>query len=275
MHERERAGAPPRRSPPGSAARARRRRGGSPASPPRARAPRSGSRRQRLLPRRMPAAARICSGGTREAPRTSTAATAKRGVVRTQSPAPTIAAAVSATAAASPPARADQRDRPRAAPAPRRGPRAGRRRDAERSPRSARAARRRPRRDELGSTHRDPDLGLERDAEVRLHALARHLHQGQDVGGRRAAAVDDEVGVLGRDLGAVDPLALEPDLLDRAARPRRSGGFFHTQPAEASASGCVDFFTLSRCLMSFWISAQRPAMQLQAAADQHRAPAAR
>ena len=48
-------------------------------------------------------------------------------------------------------------------------------------------------------------------------------------------------------------------------------GFFHTQPAEASASGCVDFFTLSRCLMSFWISAQRPAVQLQPAADQHRA----
>src|SRR5258705_13192146 len=33
------------------------------------------------------------------------------------------------------------------------------------------------------------------------------------------------------------------------------GGFFHTHPAEASASGCVDFLTLSRALISFWISA--------------------
>src|SRR5262249_61979385 len=32
-------------------------------------------------------------------------------------------------------------------------------------------------------------------------------------------------------------------------------GFFQTQPAEASASGWVDFFTLSRCFISFWISA--------------------
>ncbi len=34
------------------------------------------------------------------------------------------------------------------------------------------------------------------------------------------------------------------------------GGFFHTQPTEARASGWVDFFCLRRCLMSFWISAK-------------------
>src|SRR5215467_9193753 len=33
-------------------------------------------------------------------------------------------------------------------------------------------------------------------------------------------------------------------------------GFFQTQPAEARASGWVDFFTLSRCFISFWISAR-------------------
>ena len=33
-------------------------------------------------------------------------------------------------------------------------------------------------------------------------------------------------------------------------------GFFHTQPAEARASGWVAFFCLSRTLMSRWISAK-------------------
>src|SRR5262245_39034707 len=60
------------------------------------------------------------------------------------------------------------------------------------------------------------DLGLERDPELVLDALARHLHQRLDVGRRGAAAIDDEVGVLGRDLGAVVALALEAHLLDEA-----------------------------------------------------------
>ena len=43
-----------------------------------------GSRRKRLVPGSTAAAARIRAGGTREAPRTSTVATLKRGVVRSQ-----------------------------------------------------------------------------------------------------------------------------------------------------------------------------------------------
>ena len=39
-------------------------------------------------------------------------------------------------------------------------------------------------------------------------------------------------------------------------RPAKSpSGFFQTQPADASASGCVAFFCFRRVLMSFWISA--------------------
>src|SRR5207249_3463911 len=60
----------------------------------------------------------------------------------------------------------------------------------------------------------DADLGLEHDPELGVDALACELHEADDVGRRRAAAVDDEVGVLGRDLGAVDPLAAQADLLD-------------------------------------------------------------
>src|SRR2546422_4451828 len=55
----------------------------------------------------------------------------------------------------------------------------------------------------------DPDLGLERDPELVLHAVAREVHERQDVGRGRAASVHDEVRVLGGDLRAVDPLALE------------------------------------------------------------------
>src|SRR5207237_1383393 len=61
----------------------------------------------------------------------------------------------------------------------------------------------------------DPDLRLQVDVELRVHALAGDLHQREHVGGHGAAAIDDEVGVLGRDLGAVDALALEPGLLDQ------------------------------------------------------------
>jgi hypothetical protein len=48
------------------------------------------------------------------------------------------------------------------------------------------------------------------------------------------------------------PLSPQRSIIFAATSP---GGFFHTHPAEASASGWVDFFTLSRCFISFWISA--------------------
>src|SRR5256886_12370562 len=55
----------------------------------------------------------------------------------------------------------------------------------------------------------DPDLVLEHDGKVAVDALARQVHEGQDVGRGPPAPVHDEVRVLGGDLGTVDPLALE------------------------------------------------------------------
>src|SRR2546426_9658123 len=48
-----------------------------------------------------------------------------------------------------------------------------------------------------------------------FRSVAREVHERQDVGRGRAASVHDEVRVLGGDLRAVDPLALEPALLDQ------------------------------------------------------------
>src|SRR2546430_17732913 len=48
-----------------------------------------------------------------------------------------------------------------------------------------------------------------------LQAAALEVHERKDVGRDRAASVHDEVRVLGGDLRAVDPLALEPALLDQ------------------------------------------------------------
>src|SRR6266542_6991675 len=74
----------------------------------------------------------------------------------------------------------------------------------------------------------DADLGVERDAEVGVHALPGEIHESQDVAGGRASPIDDEIGVLGRDLGAVDPLALETDLLDEAPGDLAGGVLPHT-----------------------------------------------
>src|SRR3989442_12767475 len=75
-----------------------------------------------------------------------------------------------------------------------------------RSPRSA-SAPAPPRGDSSPLLTEDADLGLERDAEVAVDALARELPEGEDVRGAGAAAGDDEGGVAGRDLGAADALA--------------------------------------------------------------------
>ena len=208
-------------------------------------------------PRGIAATARICSAGTREAPATSTLATAKRGVVSSQRSAAPPAAAIATSArphaepagaqAGAPASAARRSDRPTRWPPT----------SAERSPRSASTDARCLRRAETARhlLADDPDLVLERDREVRLHALARQVHEGQDVGGGGAAAVDDEVGVLGGDLRAVDALALEPDLLDQPRRDvARPGSSRRSRPRRAPAAGC-DFLTLSRCFISFWISA--------------------
>ena len=107
----------------------------------------------------------------------------------------------------------------------------------------------------LKSFSHDPDLGLERDAEVvRTRSRVSSMSALMSAGGR-PAPVDDEVGVLGRDLGAVEPLALEAHLLDEPARGlarRDSSTRSRRRPGRAAGSPSSD---LSRCLMSFWISA--------------------
>src|SRR5438445_543585 len=63
----------------------------------------------------------------------------------------------------------------------------------------------------------DADLGFEADVVDRLNALADVLDQGQDVASGRLAAVDDEAGVLFRDLRVTDAVALQAQLLDHGA----------------------------------------------------------
>src|SRR5438445_699791 len=110
------------------------------ASTRRATAP--GSRRKRLVPGSTAAAARISAVGTREAPRTSTLTTAKRGVVRSQwAEKATASGAANASAVSG----STRRRRPRCR-AFRRGPLPTRWRatNTERSPRSAARAAREP-----------------------------------------------------------------------------------------------------------------------------------
>src|SRR5262245_17821306 len=179
-----------------------------------------------LLPGSMPAAVSISSRLRRLCPLTSTDATAKRGDLSSQPPVSPHAPRPMTTRATTP-----------ARPAMTRARRATRRRSRERSMRWRPISRPREARSSKASIAargdsaerlmpsdlpQGLDLGLERDAELRLDALARHVHQRLDVGGGGSAPVDDEVGVLGGDLGAVVALALESHLLDEA--PRRVPG---------------------------------------------------
>src|ERR671922_1446863 len=114
----------------------------------------------------MPETSRMRCGGTREAPRTSTAVTAKRGDVSAQC---ALSATAPATLAAAPSAPATHRHR-----TGRRG--RGRRTPPTRWP--ATATELRPRSAIAGGRPRggirpllteDPDLRLQRDLELRLH----------------------------------------------------------------------------------------------------------
>src|SRR5262245_46365029 len=59
----------------------------------------------------------------------------------------------------------------------------------------------------------DADLMLEVDPQLGAHPLAGEVEEGDDIRGGGAAAVHNEVGVLGRDLGTTDALAAQPGLL--------------------------------------------------------------
>src|SRR2546427_224907 len=211
------------------------------------------------------------SADTRDTPRTSTPAMANRGAVRSQRtpPATPHPPATTMTAIASHRRVADRRARVRAAPADRAAarPTFWRAMSAERSPTSP-SHDGCPRGDSSPLLTDDPDLVLQHDPVVRLDALPGELHQGLDVGGRGPTAIDDEVGVLGRDLGAVEALALEADLLDHSRR-----GLARRVLPDASGRGqrqrLARLLLLEPLLDVFLDLAQRPAVQTQPAADQH------
>src|SRR5436853_87727 len=116
----------------------------------------------------------------------------------------------------------------------------------------------------------DADLGLEGDPEMAVDALARELHEAQDVGGAGGAAVDDEVGVLGRDLRAIDALATQPGLLDEP-RGQLAGGIFPDEAGGGQRQRLRGLLLLEPCPDLLLDLRQRPAVQLQPAADEHRA----
>ena len=88
------------------------------------------------------------------------------------------------------------------------------------------------------------DLRLEQDPEALVDAAAALGHQGEDVGGGRAAGVLDEVGVLLGEAGAAD---LEPatarglQQLARGPPPARasSAGFLKVEPKVLIPDGCA------------------------------------
>src|SRR3989449_5469936 len=229
----------------------------------------AGPMRKMLARAGMPAASTTRSGETRETPRTSTPAMANRGDVRSQRTPPAMPPPAMTTTAASASQRRFMDRRARAAPADRTEarPTFWRAMSAERSPTSP-SDDGCPRGDSSPLLTDDPDLVFQHDPVVRLDALPGELHQGLDVGGRGPTAIDDEVGVLGRDLGAVEALALEADLLDHSRR-----GLARRVLPDASGRGqrqrLARLLLLEPLLDVFLDLAQRPAVQTQPAADQH------
>src|SRR2546422_1031836 len=116
----------------------------------------------------------------------------------------------------------------------------------------------------------DADLGLERDPEVAVDALARELHEAQDVGRAGAAAIDDEVGVLGRNLRAVDPLAAQAGLLDEP-RGQVARGILPDEARRGERQRLRGLLLLEPRPDLFLDLGQRPSVQLQPTADEDRA----
>src|SRR5256714_7736431 len=225
------------------------------------------SRVHRFVPGTMAAAARMRGTGTREAPCTSTPAIAKRGEVVAQRAPASVAAAPASTSPRTT-ARRASRARARARRARRR---AGRTRWPSTSgvrPKRSASAPAPPRGESRPLLTEDADLGLERDPEVAVDPLARELHQAQDVGGARTATVHDEVGVLGRDLGAVDPLAAQAGLLDQP-RGQITRRVLPDEPRGGERQRLRRLLLLqprADLLLDF---RQRPSVELHQAADQH------
>src|SRR5213593_1884307 len=212
------------------------------------------SRRKMLVPRGIAATARIWSGGTRETPRTSTLATAKCWVVRSQRSAAPPAAATATIVSAVPSSRRRRARRPGRGRFDR--PTRCRATKAERSPMSASAAARllgelRP----LGIY--SPMIRISFSSVTEKCVCTRSRVRSMSATMSAAVApprLTMKLACFEEISAPLTRLPLRPhfSIIRAATSP---GGFFQTQPAEASASGCVDFLTLSRCFISFWISA--------------------
>src|SRR5580765_1026128 len=225
-----------------------------------------------LLPGSMAAAVSIASRVSRLWPLTSTDETAKRGDFKSQ-PARRPDTPSATTPSTTRPAR----------PAMTRARRATRRLSRDRStrwrpisrPREARSSKA-PAAARGDSVERlmpsdlpeGLDLGFERDAELAVDPLARHIHQRLDVGGGGAAPVDDEVGVLGGDLGAVVALPLQPHLLHESAR-RLAGRVLPHAPRRGQRQRLVHLLVLEPLLDLLHDLGGRPPVQTEPRSDDH------
>src|SRR5688572_18597122 len=218
----------------------------------------------RLAPGVMAAAPRIRAIGTREAPRTSMELTAKRGEVVIQRAAPRMTTATATTTSATRPTRASWRaGRARRRRAPTRCPTTS----VERSAHSA-GAFARARGEIRPLLTEDANLGFEHHSELRVNAVASQLHERDDVGGAGTAAVDDEVRVLRRDLGPVEALALEARLLDQLGG-KLAGRVLPDIAGRGEGQRLRGLLLLEARLDVLLDLGERPALELQPAADQH------
>src|SRR5712691_6209863 len=113
------------------------------------------------------------------------------------------------------------------------------------------------------------DFVFQRDAELGVDALAGHVHQCEHVGRGGAAAVDDEVRVLRRDLRAAQPFALEADLLDQAPG-EIAGRVLPDAAGRRERQRLRRLLVLQARLDVLLDLGLRPAVEPEAAADQDR-----
>src|SRR6266850_5044742 len=213
------------------------------------------SRRKMLVPRGIAATARIWSGGTRETPISSTLATSKRCVVRSQWSAAPPTTATAMIVRATPTSRRSRARRPGRGRFAR--PTRCRATNAERSPMSASTEARL-----LGELR---PLGI---YSPMILISFWSVTEKCDCTRSRVRSISARMSVALAPPRFTMKLAcleeISAPLMRLPLRPHFSiiraatspAGFFQTQPAEASASGCVDFLTLSRAFISFWISAR-------------------
>src|SRR5207247_11109839 len=99
-------------------------------------------------------------------------------------------------------------------------------------------------------------------------AVAGGLQVSQAVAAGGVSPIDEEVGVLGRDLGAVDPLALETDVFDEAPGGLPGGVLPDTARGgqRQRLGGLLPLEPLLDVLLDL---GERPAVKLEPTADEH------